>query len=68
MLIGATITKLRVGPDEISGSRNPMVELTVRFREGLSVNDSKQGTYQVWMDEEGNGPGHLALIETLAAA
>ena len=63
VLLGARITKLKVGPDELGGSRNPMVELTVRFKEGMVVNGCKEGTYQVWMDEEG-GPGHLALIGT----
>jgi hypothetical protein len=41
----------------------PCVRLRVKFREGLRVNDLDWGEYEIWQDEEGNGPGHLAFVE-----
>lgn len=56
-LKGATIKSIKIKPDGYGSTKTEMI---VRFRDGLEVNGSKVGVFEVWMDVEGNGPGYLA--------
>ena len=53
-LVGAKI----IGFDR----RDEFVCLHVRYRDGLKVNYEQEGFYEIWQDEEGNGPGQLVLV------
>jgi hypothetical protein len=37
------------------------LRMHVQFRKGLIVNDSAEGTFEIWQDVEGNGPGYIAF-------
>ena len=65
-LVGATITRVEVVPDPHDDYQH-VLRLHVKFKG--TVNHSQRGVYEVWMDEEGNGPGHLAYTgPSLSAA
>jgi len=58
-LVGATILAV----EEREGDwRGDFTRLHVRYRDGLAVNEQAEGFYEIWQDEEGNGPGALALV------
>jgi hypothetical protein len=57
-LVGATI--LAAWVEDTDGEQR--VRLRVKFRDDLRVNDSPLGEYEIWQDEEGNGPGFLAFM------
>ena len=73
ILNGATILSARImppsqelveefGPDDAEDR----LILTVKFRKGLTVTDQDGkeyavGTFEVWQDAEGNGPGFIAF-------
>jgi hypothetical protein len=59
ILQGAKITSIAIVPDEYDSDK---IVMTVHFRTGLRVNDALTGTFEVWMDAEGNGPGFLAFV------
>lgn len=59
LLEGATITKIQIVPD---GYGLDKIVMDVRWRNGLRINDSPTGRFEVWQDEEGNGPGYLAFV------
>jgi len=64
-LKGATILSAKIKPGVYDDAR--IIELTVRFREGHAISDDgvtgyTEGTYQIWQDAEGNGPGYIALV------
>lgn len=58
-LKGAKITSIVIEPD---GFGDEKITMKVTFRPGLVVNGSRTGTYEVWMDAEGNGPGFFAFV------
>ena len=58
-LVGATIIGVDLREDEYGDS---FWRLHVRYRDGLRVNDNTEGFYELWRDEEGNGPGYLAFL------
>lgn len=64
-LIGGTILDVKIQPDGFDGETTV---LTVKCRPGLTIVDSvtkkKMTTleFQIWSDEEGNGPGYVALV------
>jgi hypothetical protein len=55
-LVGATIEKAWIASDV------PAVRIRVRYRSGLIVNGAAAGEYELWQDEEGNGPGFVAYM------
>jgi hypothetical protein len=60
-LVGATITKVEILPDAMGEEK-----LVLSMTAGTVVQDqhrnaSKRIEVEVWQDEEGNGPGFLAL-------
>lgn len=61
-LVGATIVAAKIAKAGCGEVGTKAVRLTVRFRDGFKVNDSDKGTYEVWQDPEGNGPGFLAYM------
>lgn len=75
LLQGATIKWVRIvsvaeqqadarkaGEDEFADFIDQAcVRMCVRWRKGLVVNGSSEGTFEVWQDPEGNGPGFLAF-------
>ena len=60
-LVGATIEKAWVAGAEDEYD-SPKVRLRVRYRDGFGVNGSAVGEYELWQDEEGNGPGFIAFM------
>lgn len=62
-LVGATIEKVWIvkAKDEYDIEA---VRIRVRYRDGFGVNGSNVGEYELWQDEEGNGPGFLAFMGT----
>lgn len=60
-LKGAKITSIAIVPD---GYGSDKIVMDVRYRDGLMVNDANFGRFEVWQDEEGNGPGYLAFVST----
>jgi hypothetical protein len=73
ILDGATIVSARIAPPdpdllrefpEYAGLASKRIVLRVKWRKGLSVNDSSMGTFEVWQDAEGNGPGYLSFVGT----
>jgi len=61
-LVGATIVNVTERPDDVMGGPRPFVTLEVRYADDVEVNGKTHGTYEVWRDEEGNGPGELAYL------
>lgn len=75
ILNGATIVSARIMPPsqelldefpEFAGDAEDRLVLTVKFRKGLTVTDQDGkeyavGTFEVWQDVEGNGPGYIAF-------
>lgn len=61
-LTGSTIEKAWAATwdDGFEKVRGGVVKLRIRFRDGLRVNGSNRGEYELWQDPEGNGPGFLA--------
>jgi len=59
-LIGATIENAWIEKDDDLDTGR--VRMRVRFRKGLQVNLSHAGEYEIWQDEEGNGPGFIAFV------
>lgn len=59
-LKGARILGVTRREDEFD--RRTYWTLHVRYRPGLHVNGAKEGFYELWQDEEGNGPGYFALV------
>lgn len=62
-LVGAKIVKAWITPGEEYSP--PAVRIRVMYRKGLLVNGSPVGEYELWQDEEGNGPGYLAFMGTV---
>lgn len=62
-LVGGTIEKIwvekRVGDDWMP----QVVRMRVRYANGTLVNDKTHGEYELWQDEEGNGPGYLSFVQ-----
>lgn len=58
-LKGATITDIRI---EADGYGDFKIVMEVDLRSNLRVNGEQKATFEVWQDEEGNGPGYLALV------
>lgn len=61
-LVGATIENVTDRPDDAMGSSRPFVTLHVRYADDTTVNGNTHGSYEVWRDEEGNGPGELVYL------
>ena len=70
ILNGATIVSCSIEPPspellaefpDMADDAEDRVVLKVRWRKGLRVNDSTTGTFELWMDAEGNGPGFIAF-------
>lgn len=61
ILVGATITGFKIVPDAMD---EQALEMEVKFARPIHTQDGgpyATGTFQIWMDEEGNGPGYIAL-------
>lgn len=68
LMSGATITDIRVHEDpDPYGMSTVRMELTLNEPHVVNPNDCPGGvvrkmTVEVWQDEEGNGPGYLAIV------
>jgi hypothetical protein len=70
-LIGGRITAVTESPFEDDWITDPTLTLTVTFTKPKKVKSmgdtffAKSVDMQVWMDEEGNGPGALVLVSAM---
>jgi len=55
----ARIDYIGIEPD---GFGSDKILMRVTFRPGLIVNECRTGTFEVWQDVEGNGPGYLSYV------
>lgn len=64
-LKGCTIVSAKIKPSEFEGEGRS-IELKLRFphplTDGETMRTYREGIFQVWQDEEGNGPGYIALV------
>ena len=60
-LIGARITKFEIRPDAIGEEKLVMCCTAKVLVEDQHGTKSRKIEVEVWQDEEGNGPGYLAL-------
>lgn len=63
-LVGGTITAIEIQPNEYEPGTNQLV-LKIKLKTPIRNQDDKvmrTVDIQVWQDEEGNGPGYLALV------
>lgn len=67
LLVGATILSIKIEdlPEDLKefGDDNKIV-MKVMLPKPVEMDGKKTGTlsFEVWQDEEGNGPGYLALV------
>ena len=65
ILEGATIQKVQFADWDDgfeSVIEKGVVRLRVKYKNGLKVNGSAFGEFEIWQDPEANGPGFLALV------
>jgi hypothetical protein len=64
VLEGATITKVTFADwdDGFEVVPKGVVRLRVKYKNGLKVNGSAFGEFEIWRDPEANGPGFIALV------
>lgn len=67
LLVGATILSIQIEdlPEDLKefGNDNKIV-MKVKMPKPVVLDGKETGTlsFEVWQDEEGNGPGYLALV------
>ena len=60
-LVGATILAVSSRPNDWPPGRD-FLRLHVRFASDVEVNGANEAYYELWSDEEGNGPGELVYL------
>ena len=63
-LVGGTITAIEIQPNKYEPGTTQLV-MRVKLKTPIRNQDNKvlrTVEIQVWQDEEGNGPGYLALV------
>lgn len=72
LLVGATILSIQIEdlPEELKefGDDNKIV-MKVRLKKPVNIEnndgqvvETKTASFEIWQDEEGNGPGYIALV------